>query len=90
MAGGPHYFADPPHTLGEGEEEENEEIGREFLVAFFGASPAVGFNYLGLANVPRSVSKLLRQLVDHILKQRRINFVQMIDILIRSDIVFFT
>ena len=34
MAGGPHYFADPPHTLGEGEEEENEEIGREFLVAF--------------------------------------------------------
>jgi len=33
MAGG-RYFADPPHTLGEGEEEENEEIGWEFLVAF--------------------------------------------------------
>ena len=33
MAGG-RYFADPPHTLGEGEEEENEEIGRKFLVAF--------------------------------------------------------
>ena len=29
MAGG-RYFADPPHTLGGGEEEENEEI----LVAF--------------------------------------------------------
>ena len=92
MAGGrlcgPHYFADPPHTLGEGEEEENEEIGREFLVAF--GAPVVGFNYLGLANVPRSVSKLLRQLVDHILKQRRINFVQMLDIHTKSDNVFCT
>ena len=88
MAGGPHYFADPPHTLGEGEEEENEEIGREFLVAF--GAPVVGFNYLGLANVPRPVSKLLRQFVDHILKQRRVNFMQMLQILMKSDNVFCT